>query len=431
MAGPTHGDEADTMSASSIDPPEGEFRRGWTVVLASAFGLGLGVTGLPFYSMGQFLRPLTAQFGWSREDVSIAVLCLSFGPVVTVPLIGRLVDKIGARTVALTSMPAAAAVLLVLASNRGSIIGYLFEWVAFSLLASGTSSVVWTRAVNTWFTGRRGLALGLTTSGTGVSAVAAPIVIGGIIHGWGWRWGYVAQAAGILCIALSLACCFFRERVLEAPKPDARRAASPGDNDLRQALGGAAFWRLGLGMFMNALVISGLIVHMVPMLEDRGVSALYATSAMSLLGVTIIIGRLAVGFLLDRIRPGPICYVTLLMPAAASAVLLLSGSPFLAVALLGLAVGADVDLLPFLASRRFGMIHYAEIFGCLISAVSLGGGLGPFVMGLAYDRSGSYAVALFVAMILSGCGAWAVGGLASADPAGRIAISPGRALGLH
>ncbi len=81
-----------------------EFRDGWRALLASTLGVGIGLTGAPFYTMGIFLGPLGAAFGWSRAQLSGGALCLHLGYAFTAPFMGRLIDRIGVRKVALTSL---------------------------------------------------------------------------------------------------------------------------------------------------------------------------------------------------------------------------------------------------------------------------------------------------------------------------------------
>ena len=159
------GSSATTVGLKTREGEANEFRSGWSVVLASAVGVGLGITGLPLYGMGQFVRPLSDAFGWSRGAVSAGALYLSLGTVLTAPIIGRVTDRIGVRRVALLSMLATAAGFLLLAANRGSLVTYYATWLAVSFLGCGTTPVIWTRAVNTWFERQRGIALGLTQCG--------------------------------------------------------------------------------------------------------------------------------------------------------------------------------------------------------------------------------------------------------------------------
>jgi len=399
-------------SSASLDaderPRARERGRGWTVVMSAAIGLGLGITGLPLYSMGQFLKPLAAEFGWNRAAISGAALCLSIGTVLTSPMIGRLVDRIGVRRVTLVSIPVTAVGFVALSFNTGSLLAYYVTWLVISFVGCGTTPVVWTRAVSSWFDQRRGLALGVTLCGTGISALVAPLALGRLIGRYGWRVGYVAEGAALLLLALPLAWLFLHERGFQVT-----RGATPFRDGAtrREAIRDPDFWRLFIGIFSIAVVISGLIVHMVPMMLDRGTSLPRATQTLSLLGFAIIFGRLTVGYMLDRLPAAPLAFVLLTLPAVACWVLVSGGSPLVAVLLLGVTTGADIDLLPYLTSRCFGLRNYAELFGWLLSSASLGGGLGPVIAGRIHDATGSYSIALYAGSILSIVGACLIGSM--------------------
>lgn len=119
-----------------------EFRRDWQSVAAAGIGVCAGVTGLPFYSIGLFVKPLTAEFGWSRGAVSGAALCLQAGIVLSAPLIGRLIDRAGTRRVAITSLIALAISFALLPLLGPSLPLFYAAWLALSLVGCGTTPVV-------------------------------------------------------------------------------------------------------------------------------------------------------------------------------------------------------------------------------------------------------------------------------------------------
>jgi len=80
-----------------------EFKRGWRVVVASAVGVGFGLSAMPFYTLGAFAGPLAAEFGWSRGEIQFAIAFMVFGSLLMAPVIGYLSDRIGVRPIALFS----------------------------------------------------------------------------------------------------------------------------------------------------------------------------------------------------------------------------------------------------------------------------------------------------------------------------------------
>lgn len=412
--------------------PGGELARGWRVVLASAIGAGSGVTGLAFYAVGQFIRPLGHAFGWSRAAVSTGVLCLLLGTVLTAPLIGGLVDRIGVRRLALASMGGIALGFVALSRNGGSLLLFQLGWLLVSVLGCGTTPLIWTRAVGGWFDRRRGLALGLTLAGTGLSALLVPLLLSRLIAVAGWRTGFLALAAEILLLGLPCVWLWFGERGEQHPSepaPQPERASwewSPAEPDLslRQAMRGTIFWRLLVGMLLVAGVVAGLIVHLTPLLMDRGASAISAGGWSSLLGVAVIVGRVGIGGLLDRSNAARVAGLFLMLPAIACLLLAADRGALAALLLIGLAAGAEVDLLAYLASRCFGLRHYGAIYGWLLSAFSLGGGIGPILAGRVHDATGSYRMALLAGAALCAAGALLIGSIRTGRPAPALAPPP-------
>jgi MFS family permease len=373
---------------------KGEFARGWTIVLAAAVGVGLGVTGVPIYTIGLFVRPLANDFGWSRAVVAGGLTVLTVCSVLMAPLTGVLTETFGVRRVAIIAMIGLAIGFLGLSLNNGTVAAYYIGWAAIGILGAGTSPVVWTAAVTSWFERNRGLALGITLCGTGIIAVVAPEIIGTIIASSGWRSAFQALAAAQVVIGLPIVLLFFQPR--ERARDSAGAPMIPRSGiTLRQAAVSTRFWRLILAFFLTAVVIGGLIVNLPAMLGDRGINLAEASKALGLLGVAIIVGRLTVGWLVDRVAAHIVAAVYIALPALGCLFLLQHGAAAPAVLLIGLAVGADVDLLAFLVSRYFGLLHYARIYGCTLSAFSAGVGIGPPLAARVYDTSGSYTAALY------------------------------------
>ncbi|HYZ22870.1 MAG TPA: MFS transporter [Rhodopila sp.] len=260
-----------------------EFRKGWTVILAAAVGVGLGTTGLPIYTTGQFILPLQQAFGWSRSAVSGGLLCLTVAGVVMAPIVGGLTEKFGVRRVGMAGMLGMAAGYAGLTLNGGSIWLYDAGWVVLSVLGAGTSPIVWTRAVASWFDRQRGLALGLTLCGTGMVAIVAPGLVGAIIAEHGWQAGFLTLAGAQIVVGLPVVYLLFRAR-------EAGAAAVTVELEgvtLQAAVRGRAFWQAAAAFFLIAIVVGGLIVHLPAMLADRGISRMEAGGALGFLGVSL------------------------------------------------------------------------------------------------------------------------------------------------
>lgn len=389
-----------------------EFARAWQVVLAAAVGVGLGTTGLPIYTTGQFIRPLGDAFGWSRSATAGGLLFLTIGSVLMAPVIGVLIERFGVRRVAMTAMCGLCLGYVGLTLNGGSITAYYVGWALLAVLGSGTSPIVWTRAVASWFERSRGLALGITLCGTGMVAVIGPGLIGGIIAAHGWQAGFYALAGVQIVIGLPLVFFLFHAREQVAGKmPVVSRGLDhdcPDHNQddpglsLAQAVRSTRFWRLVVAFFLMSIVVGGLIVSLPTLLADRGVNLAQASAALGYLGFSIIAGRLTIGFLVDRFPAHMVAPVYILLPVGGCLLLAHGMAAVPAILLIGLSAGAEVDLLAYLVSRYFGMWHYARIYGWGLSAFSAGAGTGPILGGWIRDATGSYVMALyaFTAMVI-------------------------------
>ena len=382
-----------------------EFASGGVMLAASFVGLSVGISSLFFYTMGIFIRPLQAEFGWSRAALSLAVLISGIVLAGASPLVGRLVDRAGVRRVVSISMPALALAALGMSFVPGNLPFYLCAFTLLCLAGAGTSPVVFTRLVAAHFKAHRGLALGLLLSGTGVAAALAPAFFTPFIAEHGWREGY-RLLAGVSIAALPVVLIGLGREGATTKAYAAQ--AKPG-------LARTSFliffrdWRFRLmllSFFSLALAIGGLIVHFVPMLLDGGVDAATAGRTAGLIGIAVIFGRIGAGALIDRVH-APFVAATMLAAAALGCVLLaVSGGTQLAgiaAVLVGLAMGAEVDLIGFLVARYLGLSAYGSAYGILYGAFVAGAAIGPFLVGLSFDGTGSYRMALIcAALLLSG-----------------------------
>ncbi len=151
--------------------------------------------------------------------------------------------------------------------------------------------------------------------------------------------------------------------------------------------------------FVTAGVPSGLIPNVVPMLTDNGMTVAQAAGYASLIGVFVVFGRLLAGFLLDRLW-APIVGCIVMMPTAIACWLLeASTMPALAAALIGLAGGAEFDLMAYILVRYFGMKHYGRIYAWQWASFTIAAGVGPLLFGRIFDATGTYATALAAAAI--------------------------------
>lgn len=378
-----------------------ELASGWPLLLAATLGSGMGASSLIFYSLGVFVAPLQAAFGWTRGDVTSAMLFSSAGLVLAAPVLGFLIDRVGERRIALASIPCFAAVVFALSMLDGNLQGFYLCFFLAAVLGCGTTPILYTRAVASHFDRARGLALGITLAGPGTAAVVLPPFIVGVIAGDAWREGFRVLAL-IALVAWPLVWCWLRP--VTAPGAAALAHAGIGR---RAALGSRIYWTLALSFALVAMAASSLVVHMVPMLKDTGLDAAAAARVASLIGVGVILGRLLIGWLIDRLF-APHVAAAIFAIAACGCVLLAQGGAAeapIAAFLIGFALGAEVDLMAYLTSRYFGLKHYGFLYGTVYSCFWIGIASGPALTGRLYDATGGYAIALWGIVALFAVGA--------------------------
>lgn len=370
---------------------------GWKPLVGAMLGVSAGLTGIVFYTHGVFVLSITEEFGWSRGATQFAFSFVMMSAALTGPLIGGLSDKYGARRVALISMFALSLSFASLSLTTDNILVYYALWILMSVIAAGTFPVTWTRGVNSWFDKSRGLALGMTMMGTGLVAAVGPSYAAWLIESFGWREAYQAIGATLLVVAFPVAYFFFQER---DEKDVAIHSSSANTGvTLREALADYRFWAMGIALLFICYGVGGLITNLVPMLTDKGLPLDYAVEKAGLVGIMVIVGRLVVGYLIDRVwAPGVAC-VFLILPAASCLILAQSMPSGLMISIsalaIGLAAGAELDVIAYMSSRYFGLKNYGKIYGAQFVFFAVGSGAAPAVFGWSQDVTGSYELILY------------------------------------
>ena len=383
---------------------------GWWIVFASAAGLAVHFGPILASTFGIFLLPLESEFGWSRSEISIAFSLALLGVAFAQPFTGRMIDKYGARPVILASAILMGLSIASLYLLPASLFYYYLLFFLLGCLASGSNPVPFAKVVSRWFDRRRGLALALAISGSSIGVAVMPPVAQWLIGELGWRVAYVVL--GLIVIAVMVPTTGFLLRDSPEPMnlhPDGVAAhPSGGSNDTAgfsrpEAFRMFNFWALVIAFITIAIAFHACLIHLVPMLRDSGMSAEAAAGAASLLGVGILVGRIATGFLLDRFFAPHIAIAVFFVFSVAIALLWYGGSLWLvyvAVVLLGLAQGAEFDLMAYMVSRYFGLASFAEIYSFIFAAFNIGGVIGPTLMGIGYDATGAYTTGLAILVVM-------------------------------
>lgn len=385
-------------------------------VFACAVGLGLGFTPVFLSTLPTLLKPMAAAYGWSRTEaaagIAVTTLFLSLG----MPFVGRLVDRFGVRPVVIASTSLFTVMLFIFSRLQGSIALYLASAAVLGVSAVGTTPLTYMTVLNKWFNARLGTAVGVAMLGMGLGYAAMPLVAARWSQTLGWRGAFVGLAA-LAAIGVVNAVFLLHEPLRAVGAQAASTSGELPGMSLREALRTRVLWLLAGCAFLVSLAIAGTAVHLVSLMSDRGYAISDAATAGALMGVSVLIARFLTGVMLDRL---PVARIAAVAFAAGGLgiVMLWSGGggfvPFLAAFSMGVASGAEGDILPFACRRYFGMRAYGQIYGVVVAFFSLGAVVGPVLLAQAFDRSGSYSTMLLVFAALCGCAA--LGSLALGRP---------------
>lgn len=377
-----------------------ELKHGWPIILSGLLGTAVGVINVA-YVLAITIPPISEEFRWQRSDVAIAFSTYTVAVFLSTPWWGRLYDRFSAKQIGPAAVLLLAATELMITQVGGSIWSLYIAFFAIGILGSGTAYLAYSRAVTSWFDRGRGLALAMTMVGPSISAAALPVLLTPLIQTYGWRSAYVAL--GLLSLtALPLMLFVVREKPGVAARQGAGDTAPPPGLPLRAALQTRPFWCLAGGVGLSALGVAGLHLHMMPMMLDLGATATRAAQALALLGIGVLCGRLLTGVLLDRIFAPAVAAAFMLAPPIG--VLLFEiegvGAAYLLAFGVGVAFGAESDILAFLTSRYFGLRSYSEIFGWLYGIYALAAAASPLLLAAVYHLTGDYSACRIIAALL-------------------------------
>lgn len=383
-----------------------ESKQGWTVVIAAMVGVALGLSPIPFYTIGMFAPELSREFGWSFASLMGSIAVQSGVVMVASPLAGFAIDRWGARPVALISLFLFGLCFASLSLSSGSLTLFYGQWVVMSVLGAGTLSATWTRVVNGWFDKNRGLALGLASTGTGITGFLLKPFTAWLITDFGWRTAFAVIGMLPIVIGIPVVWWLFRENRQAPSAGVASSAEDQGSGEygmtLKEALRSVRFWILAAAFFLIAFALTAPTPNLENILKSFKFELTEIGRITASFGLAVIAGRIIGGWLLDRIWAPACAFGILLLPAAGTWLLsgdTLSGTGATAAVLfLGFGAGFEFDLLAYLISRYFGQRNYGVIYGCFYTVIAFGGGIGPVIYGYTFDTMATYRPALLLGL---------------------------------
>jgi len=386
---------------------------GWRVVAGSAVGIGFSAQIFIAAGYTIFAAALGTAFGWSISQLASGATLFLLGQVISFPIVGALLDRYGSRRVAVTGI--ALFGLLLLATSRVEALWQLYSLMFLMGLAGpATYTLPYMRALSLWFVRRRGLAIGIAASGIALGGALFPTGIQKIAGERGWSDAIAAVGLLELLVCLPLVAWLVRDdprRLGLLPDGDeapgageqASARAAPAEHGLSfaEAVRTVDFWIMGTIYMLGGLAVYAVITNASYILTQTGarLTAGQVAMAQSVLGISVLVGRIAGGIALDRLSTRAIAVVMTLVIAAAIfgyAVSTSLSAVVLSAFLMGLATGGEGDVLPYMAVKYFGPRAFGKIYGMLGAMFAVGTALGPVTYAALADWTASPSKPLYM-----------------------------------
>lgn len=398
------------MSASYI----GEMRRNLRPLIAASLGSG---TSLPLfaYTNSAFAPHLVREFGWSRAQFALVGLTM-LTTIFILPFVGRFTDRLGVRRVALAGTLGVPLCFVGYAAQDGSFAWFLAASTATLAVGSLTSTLVYTRLIAENFEKATGLALTVVNCVPALLAMALVPATNRWIEAIGWRSAYlmlgaltlVAGLAAVRMIPRGTGAGHEAEPGVNLPDlPATAELHRPARGDYRTILSSPVFWTIFAAMFLCLLQTPLHASQMNLMLVDQHISAQTAANIVTVYAAGTVVGRIACGLALDRFATPLVTSLSMVLPALGFFLLgsnldtvpVIGGAMFL----VGLAVGAESDLVSYLVARYFSLRIYNTTLGLVYTVSFLASALGALAISRTlalYDSFAPYLYAVSGAIAL-------------------------------
>ena len=370
-----------------------------------------------------FLVAFLDEFHWSRASVagvqSVSFVVYTFAA----PLVGALIDRYGARKVVLPGIVVLCAGLFLSAFVKSLFHLYLIYGVLVAFGVTFVSIIVYSTILSHWFQARRGLASGIAVSGMGVGTFALVPLTQYLINAAGWRSAFMILGGAVFLVLFPLTAVFLRHKPAELGlnvdgitgtggdvKASQRKVEvidpiwAEKDWTLSGAIREGRFWAVLAYSFLIIIPIYVLLIHGVKLLIDRGFTKMDAAFMLALAGISSSVFKIFWGWLSDRIgREITFTLGALAMALGVFALLLLEGGAplwfaYLFVLLFGCGWGVTATTFMAVAADLFQGKSFGLIYGINEAVIGLGSALGPWLGGFVFDQTGTYRIALLIAI---------------------------------
>ena len=391
---------------------------GW-VIVAACFTMWTVVFGIQ-YSFGIFFKSLQDALGCSRGAISWAMTIHLFIYALSMVPAGWAIDRFSIRIVySLAAFGVGLPLALCSVVSEPWQLYLLYGLLGISIAICAPS--IFTIIIR-WFAEKRGLAMGLASSGSGFGTLVAPPLTNALIASYGWRNTFIIL--GLASVVILFVCAQY---IKNPPEPVSDKT---GSKAVKSACGGQTHrpnprQEMTLGQAIRTkevmlIIVAAasaqiasrvIVVHIAPHATDMGISPFVAAMALSTLGCGSVLGRIVMGFFQDKIgaqRSMIICLTTMgvclfTLPFITSDAVL-----FIFAILFGLAFGSDLPQVPAITVQSFGVASMGLIYAFIVGVINILSSLGPLAAGYIFDVTHSYTIAFLGAGVLLFLGVFSI-----------------------
>ena len=390
---------------------------GWWIIIASSI-ITTYNGGILFYGFTAFFNPILNEFGWSRAATSLAFSLQRLEGGIAAPIFGYFIDRLGHRKMSLFAVTVFGAGFILL-SKVNSLLTFYIVFIIISIGHSAGFYSVGATVVANWFVRKRGKAMGFVTGGVCLAGTLVPVLVR-LIDTYGWRQSLVIAGLGMWIIGIPLSF-VFRNRPEEygmLPDGDIVKDETRADDKISpsiavqtqptiteseftamEAIRTRSFWMLAVGLSVSFMAMSSVFVHIMPFLENIGISREKAGYVVTFTILLSVLGRIGLGWLSDHMDKR---YVFCIALGLQSIGLLFFANIrtfwhiifFLVTFSPG--YGAPIPLRPAIQGEYFGRKQFGTIQGLLLSLSTVSSMIGPPFAGWICDVTGSYRLAFLI-----------------------------------
>lgn len=420
---------------------------GWIMVAICMFTLMLTV-GITMNIFGLYVLPVSEAYGLSRASVNTGMILMNAGAAVSALLVGRMLDRYPIRMIMGGSGLILAASLITLGLSTNIWLSAAVIAFPVGLAMSGVGTLTAPALVARWFTIHRGRAMGLTMMGMSGGTILIVPQVAWLIDTIGWRYSLVVlgSVAGVLISALmpfvrngpgaddheTPAAHTTQAEAVIQEHADAQRTRLT----TRQLLTQPVFWAIGLSTGFTMAAFQGILVSLIPIGQEAGLSITKAATLISGLGAAALVSKLFVVWAGDKFdRPLLLAVLYVLMGVASAMLLFAHDYPMLlaSCALIGVSAGATMPLFLALLADRFGALSFGTANGNITFVIAVLSACAVRFSGEVFDRTGGYAIMFYAFIAMTALSAFLMlsvrGGGSRADAASGAALNNVRVQG--